>query len=69
VDQRSLTPANAVAAVKPEIHLPLPSFWPIMLAAGLTLMLAGLIFTPISSGLGLFIFALAVTGWIIEPVH
>jgi cytochrome c oxidase subunit 1 len=67
-DQRALAP-TAAAAAKAEIHLPLPSFWPIILAAGLTLMLAGLIFTPISSGLGLFLFALAVTGWIIEPVH
>jgi cytochrome c oxidase subunit 1 len=67
-DQQILATA-ATTAPASEIHLPLPSFWPIMMAAGLTLIMAGLIVTPISSGFGLFIFALAVTGWIIEPVH
>jgi cytochrome c oxidase subunit 1 len=65
-DQQILTSKPVSGA---EIHLPLPSFWPIIMAAGLTLTLAGLVLTPVSAGLGLFIFALAVTGWIIEPVH
>jgi len=40
-----------------------------VMAAGLTLTLAGLVLTPVSTGLGLFLFGLAVTGWIIEPIH
>jgi cytochrome c oxidase subunit 1 len=68
VDQQVLT-RTATPSVSPEIHLPPPSFWPIVMAAGLTLTLAGLVLTPVSTGLGLFLFGLAVTGWIIEPIH
>ena len=82
-DQHSL----ATAVTSPsgsEIHLPSPSFWPIMMAAGLTLTLAGLllpsisipisadvlIFLPsIGTAFGLVIFTIATTGWIIEPIH
>jgi cytochrome c oxidase subunit 1 len=53
----------------PEIHLPNPSFWPIIAALGLTLTLAGLALTLVSTGFGLVLFALAMTGWIIEPAH
>jgi cytochrome c oxidase subunit 1 len=81
IDQQILATASTRST---EIHLPSPSFWPIMMAAGLTLTLAGLLFPPItlplstglsiflpsiSTGLGLTLFALAVTGWIIEPTH
>jgi cytochrome c oxidase subunit 1 len=79
-DQRILATVTPSA----EIHLPSPSFWPILLAAGLTLTLAGLLLPPLSipiaanvfiflpsvaTVLGLMIFALATTGWVIEPIH
>lgn len=53
----------------PEFHLPNPSFWPIIAALGITLTLAGLAVTLVGTGLGLVIFALAMTGWIVEPAH
>ena len=68
MDQQVLA-TTASTTRSAEFHLPLPSFWPITLAAGLTLILAGLILTPVSSGFGLLIFVLAVAGWIIEPIH
>jgi cytochrome c oxidase subunit 1 len=69
-DQRVLTTrSEPAAAPETQIHLPPPSYWPITMAVGLTLTLAGLIFTPVSTVVGLVIFAVAMTGWIIEPVH
>jgi cytochrome c oxidase subunit I len=57
------------AGVAAEIHLPPSSYWPITMAAGLTLVLAGLIFTPIGTLAGLVVFAVATTGWVRQPVH
>jgi cytochrome c oxidase subunit 1 len=82
-DQKSLSPA-APSTPGSEFHLPSPSFWPIILAAGVTLILAGFLFPPMSipvatgvtiflpsiaTVLGLTVFAIATTGWVIEPVH
>ncbi len=71
---RSLRRADreSLPTEKPAIHLPPPSYWPIVLAAGLTLTLAGLIYIPFGLMItipGLVIFAVAITNWIREPVH
>lgn len=76
----SSTQAAAAPAPKPapkadkhheaeHIHLPPPSFWPITMAAGLTLFLGGFAGLPVVSAVGLIVFAVAMTGWIMEPVH
>ena len=58
------------------IHLPPPSYWPIMMALGLTVALGGLIYANATWHLGLaatftglVMFVVAMTGWIREPVH
>jgi cytochrome c oxidase subunit 1 len=82
-DQHILATATT-AGHGAEIHLPAPSFWPIIMAAGLTLTLAGLLLPPmiipispdlsiflpsIGTLFGLVVFALATTGWVLEPIH
>lgn len=47
----------------PEIHLPPPSFWPIVLAFGLTLIAIGIIFGLVISGLGVIVLLVAIAGW------
>ena len=54
-----------------HIHMPPPSYWPITMAAGLTVMFGGFVVAPLGFGLafiGLIIFAISMTGWIREPV-
>lgn len=47
-------------------HLPEPSFWPIILAFGLLLIAAGVIFSLIISALGLVVMLAAIVGWTLE---
>ncbi|HLC06203.1 MAG TPA: cytochrome c oxidase subunit 4 [Anaerolineales bacterium] len=47
----------------PEIHLPPPSFWPIVLALGLTLIAIGVIFGLVISGLGVIVLLVSIAGW------
>ena len=49
------------------IHLPAPSFWPLVLAIGLTIVMIGLIFGLIPLVIGLLIFVVALIGWINQP--
>ncbi len=46
-----------------DIHLPGPSFWPIVMAAGVMLIAAGVLLTPVISGLGLVVVLTSVGGW------
>ena len=50
----------------PHIHLPPPSFWPIVLAAGMTLMAIGLIFTVIITAVGVVVLLASIIGWTAE---
>jgi cytochrome c oxidase subunit 1 len=47
----------------PEIHLPPPSFWPIVLAFGVTLIAIGIIFGTLISLLGVIVLLVAIAGW------
>jgi hypothetical protein len=47
----------------PDIHLPGPSFWPIVLAAGVILLAAGVLSTLVISGLGLAVILTSIAGW------
>ncbi len=48
---------------KPQ-KLPSPTYWPIISAVGITFFFWGFVTSPIISGVGIFIFALALSGWI-----
>jgi hypothetical protein len=48
---------------KPSIHLPPPSFWPIVLAAGVLLMAVGMVSTSIISVIGIVVVLAAIVGW------
>jgi cytochrome c oxidase subunit 1 len=47
----------------PSIHLPPPSFWPIVLAAGVLLMAVGVVSTSIISAIGVVVVLAAIVGW------
>lgn len=53
---------------KPEV-VPPPTYWPAVMAAGITFMLAGVVTTLIVSGVGLIVFAVALAGWIGDIRH
>jgi cytochrome c oxidase subunit 1 len=47
----------------PEIHMPSPSFWPIVLAFGLTLIAIGVIFGLAVSLVGVIVLLVSIAGW------
>ncbi|MBS1252157.1 MAG: hypothetical protein MAG451_01194 [Anaerolineales bacterium] len=50
-----------------EIHLPSPSWWPLVLTIGITLFVLGIVFSFYLAGLGLIVFLIALVGWLREP--
>jgi hypothetical protein len=50
----------------PDIHIPLPSFWPILLAGGLVLIVIGVVSSFIFSILGIIVLLITVGGWAME---
>jgi cytochrome c oxidase subunit 1 len=55
------------ANADPHIHLPAPSYWPIVLAFGLPVMAYGVIYTTWLIVLGAAIVVAALFGWALEP--
>jgi hypothetical protein len=53
---------------KPE-HVPNPTYWPAVLALGVTFLVWGLITSYVISAVGLALFGLALGGWIWEMRH
>ena len=51
-----------------HVHLPSPSYWPLVLATGLTLAAFGLLYHPLMIGVGLGLGMLALYSWIREDV-
>ena len=49
------------------VHLPSPSYWPLVLALGLPLVGYGLIFNLWITGVGALVVLLAIYGWVFEP--
>jgi hypothetical protein len=47
----------------PDIHLPAPSFWPIVLAFGFSLIAIGVVSSIIISIIGVMVTLFAITGW------
>jgi len=50
----------------PDIHLPSPSFWPIVLAFGLALISAGVIWSVFISLAGIVLLLVSIAGWALE---
>jgi hypothetical protein len=50
----------------PDIHIPGPSFWPIILAGGLVLIAIGVVSSFTVSIIGILILLIAIGGWAIE---
>lgn len=53
-------------AIPEDIHLPGPSYNPILLAFGVVLLAAGVLLTPVISAVGLIVILVAVAGWVQE---
>ncbi len=51
---------------EPHIHLPPPSYWPIMLALGAALGLSGIIIHPAVWIVGVILVLIALAGWMRE---
>ena len=51
---------------QPDIHVPGPSFWPIVLAGGLVLIAIGVVSSFTFSIVGIFILLTAIGGWAME---
>jgi cytochrome c oxidase subunit 1 len=51
------------------VHLPSPSYWPIVLAAGLPLIAYGLIFNLVISAIGGVLVISAIYGWVLEGAN
>ena len=49
------------------MHMPSPSYWPMVLAFGLPVVAIGLIFNHVISVVGALIILLGVYGWVQEP--
>jgi cytochrome c oxidase subunit 1 len=63
-----LVPASApVAQEEAHVHLPNPSFWPLVTAIGVTLAAAGIIFGFVLTGVGVLILLAGVYNWALEP--
>ena len=52
-----------------DVHLPSPSIWPAVCAAGITLVLFGILTSLVLSAVGALLIALALAGWIRELRH
>lgn len=48
---------------QPEIHLPSPSYWPIILAFGIALIAVGVVSTILISLVGIVVLLVAIAGW------
>jgi hypothetical protein len=61
-------PPSGWSLPKPE-HLAEPTYWPAVMALGITMMLWGVVTAILITVVGLALFALALTGWIGELLH
>ena len=59
--------ATEEANADEHIHLPSPSYWPIVLAFGLPIIAYGVIFNLLLSVVGAAVLLLGAFGWVLEP--
>jgi cytochrome c oxidase subunit 1 len=50
-----------------DVHLPSPSYWPIVLASGLPFIGYGVIFNPAFAVIGALLVLAGMIGWVLEP--
>ena len=67
-DPRSPAPREGWSRPLPE-ELPRPTYWPVVMALGITFLAWGLVTSVIVSAVGLVLFAMALAGWIGEIRH
>jgi hypothetical protein len=65
---RSPDPKEGWSRPLPE-ELPRPTYWPVVMAMGITFLAWGLVTSVLVSGVGLVLFAMALAGWIGEIRH
>ncbi len=59
--------ADEATRADTNIHLPSPSYWPVILAVGLPIIAYGIIFSHLLAVFGGFVVLLAMFGWALEP--
>lgn len=59
--------AELEANADPHIHLPSPSYWPLVIAVGVGIVAVGIVYTPIISVVGGVLIVLGAWGWVQEP--
>jgi cytochrome c oxidase subunit 1 len=59
--------AELTAKADHHIHMPSPSYWPLVLALALTLIAYGVIFNLVLSVIGTVVLLVAAFGWALEP--
>ena len=59
--------ADQEAHADPHIHLPSPSYWPIVLAFGMPWVAYGLIYNLWFAVLGGILIVAGIWGWVLEP--
>jgi cytochrome c oxidase subunit 1 len=59
--------ADQEAKADAHIHMPSPSYWPIVISFGLPIIAYGVIFSRLMIPIGLAIVLLGVYGWVMEP--
>jgi Flp pilus assembly protein TadB len=64
VATESEQPEGSLPQPTEEIHLPDPSYLPVVLAFGLSIAIVGVVFTWVVVAIGLIIFAIALFRWI-----
>jgi hypothetical protein len=57
-------PEGALPPATEEIHLPEPSYLPVVVAFGITIAIVGVVFTWVMVAVGLLIFGIALIRWI-----
>jgi len=62
-------PADPVDDEEPHIHVPPPSYWPITLAIGAAMALAGIVIHPLVWIVGIIVVLVALAGWLLELGH
>lgn len=60
---------GAVSHDAAEIHMPAPSYWPIVVAAGITVVAVGFLIHPIVVVAGVLIVIASIIAWGMEESH
>jgi hypothetical protein len=68
MEEESLAPVDEWQKL-PEVHPPKPTAWPATLALSITFLAWGLVSSLIICGVGVVVFAVALTGWIGDIRH